>query len=89
MIPASIKIRDGALPETPGVYLMKDAAGTVLYVGKATSLKRRVQQHFLRPHNRLIEEMIQKVHEIDYIQKPSALEALILEPFPKPLLVRG
>jgi excinuclease ABC subunit C len=79
MIPASIQIRDGALPETPGVYLMKDAAGTVLYVGKATSLKRRVQQHFLRPHNRLIEEMLQKVQEIDYIQKPSALEALILE----------
>lgn len=79
MIPSSIHIRDESLPETPGVYLMKDEAGQVLYVGKATSLKRRVQQHFLRPHNRLIEEMTQKVREIDYIVKGSALEALILE----------
>lgn len=79
MIPATIHIRDNALPESPGVYLMKDETGTVLYVGKATSLKRRVQQHFLRPHSRLIEEMTQKVREIDYIAKGSALEALILE----------
>lgn len=58
---------------------MKDEHGTILYVGKATSLKRRVQQHFLRPHNNLIEEMITLVREIDYIEKPTALEALILE----------
>ena len=58
---------------------MKDTYGAILYVGKATSLKRRVQQHFLRPHNNLIEEMTKLVTEIDYIQKPTALEALILE----------
>lgn len=79
MIPAHIHIKNQELPETPGVYLMKDAHGGILYVGKATSLKRRVQQHFLRPHNNLIEEMTRKVAEIDYIQKPTALEALILE----------
>ena len=79
MVPSYIKVRDDAFPDEPGVYLMKDAAGTVLYVGKATSLKRRVQQHFSRPHSRLIEEMTQKVAEIDYIVKGSALEALILE----------
>lgn len=79
MIPEHIKIRADSFPDEPGVYLMKDAAGGVLYVGKATSLKRRVQQHFLRPHSRLIEEMTQKVQEIDYIVKGSALEALILE----------
>lgn len=79
MIPADIRIKDGALPETPGVYLMKDEHGTILYVGKATSLKRRVRQHFERPHSTFIEEMTQKVREIDYIQKPTAMEALILE----------
>lgn len=79
MIPAHISIRGGELPDEPGVYLMKDEKGQVLYIGKATSLKRRTQQHFLRPHNQLIEEMTQKVREIDYIVKGSALEALILE----------
>lgn len=79
MIPAYIQLPEGGLPDEPGVYLMKDEAGQVLYVGKATSLKRRTQQHFLRPHNKLIEEMTRKVRKIDYIQKGSALEALILE----------
>lgn len=79
MIPPHINIKHKKLPDTPGVYLMKDAAGTVLYVGKATSLKRRVRQHFERPHNNLIEEMTRLVQEIDYIEKPTALEALILE----------
>ncbi len=79
MIPTAIMIPQGDLPETPGVYLMKDAQGAVLYVGKATSLARRVRQHFERPHNALIEEMTRQVRSIEYIQKPSALEALILE----------
>lgn len=79
MIPASIKIKQDMLPDTPGVYLMKNAEGTVIYVGKATSLKRRVPNHFIRPHNPQIAEMTTNVVEIDYIEKPSALEALILE----------
>lgn len=79
MIPKHIRIKDQSLPDTPGVYLMKDDHGTILYVGKATSLIRRVNQHFSRPHNRLIEEMTSLVHFIDYIPTPSALEALILE----------
>ncbi len=79
MLPAHIHLKNNELPETPGVYLMKDIHGAILYVGKATSLKRRVQQHFLRPHNNLIEEMTRLVTDIDYVQKPTALEALILE----------
>jgi excinuclease ABC subunit C len=79
MIPSSIKIKNRELPDTPGVYLMKDEKGTVIYVGKATSLKRRVRQHFERPHSAAIEEMTRLIRSIDYIQKPTALEALILE----------
>ena len=79
MIPPSIKIKDDLLPDNPGVYLMKDAKGVIIYVGKASSLKRRVRQHFERPHSGFIEEMTTLVHEIDYIQKPTAMEALILE----------
>lgn len=79
MIPKTIKIKDDTLPDSPGVYLMKDAHGAIIYVGKATSLARRVRQHFERPHSNFIEEMTRLVSEIDYIQKPTALEALILE----------
>ena len=79
MIPTQIKIKNGELPSSPGVYIMKDAKGKVLYVGKAVSLKRRVQQHFDRPHGPQIPEMTKQVVEIDYIEKPTALEALVLE----------
>jgi len=79
MIPTHLKIKNNELPDTPGVYLMKDEHEAIIYVGKATSLKRRVRQHFERPHNNLIEEMTRLVREIDYIEKPTALEALILE----------
>jgi excinuclease ABC subunit C len=79
MIPSSIKIKNGELPTVPGVYLMKDKKGTVLYVGKAVSLNRRVRQHFERPHGEHIQEMTRQVAEIDYVEKPTALEALILE----------
>jgi len=79
MIPTQIKIKNGELPSNPGVYIMKNAKGTVLYVGKAVSLKRRVQQHFDRPHGPQIPEMTKQVTEIDYIEKPTALEALVLE----------
>ncbi|MEK7473946.1 MAG: GIY-YIG nuclease family protein [Patescibacteria group bacterium] len=79
MIPPSIKIKNKELPDVPGVYLMKDKNGNVIYVGKAASLKRRVKQHFDRPHGPHIPEMTKQVVEIDYIEKPTALEALILE----------
>lgn len=79
MLPPKIKIKNDELPDAPGVYLMKDKNGEVIYVGKAVSLKRRVRQHFDRPHGPHIPEMTRKVVEIDYIVKPTALEALILE----------
>lgn len=79
MIPTGIHIKNNALPQVPGVYLMKDQYGKVLYVGKAVNLKRRVNQHFERPHGPFIKEMTTLVREIDYIEKNSALEALILE----------
>lgn len=79
MIPDKITIKNKELPSSPGVYIMKDAKGRVLYVGKAVSLNRRVRQHFDRPHGPQIPEMTKLVAEIDYIEKPTALEALVLE----------
>ena len=66
-------------PETPGVYIMKDAAGRVLYVGKAGNLRRRVSSYFERPHDVRIETLVTKIAHIDFEQKDTALEALIRE----------
>lgn len=74
-----VKIKNGELPDVPGVYLMKDAKGSVIYVGKATSLKRRVSSYFQKAHDSRIEEMVSLIRSIDYIERSTAIEALILE----------
>jgi excinuclease ABC subunit C len=69
------------LPAKPGIYLLKDASGTILYVGKAASLHNRVRSYFadsadLSPKNR---SMVSKVADIEYIVVANEVEALILE----------
>lgn len=66
-------------PETPGVYIMKDGAGSVLYVGKAGNLRRRVSSYFERSHDARIAALIGKIKKIEYKKTDTALEALILE----------
>jgi excinuclease ABC subunit C len=67
------------LPDTPGVYLMRDKKGTLLYVGKAGNLRRRVSSYFLRPHDRRIEQLVARIAKIDHQETDTAIEALILE----------
>ena len=67
------------LPDTPGVYFMKNSRGEVLYVGKAGNLKRRVSSYFQKSHEYRIEKLIGAVRKIDYKKTDTALEALILE----------
>ena len=69
------------LPSTPGVYLMKDAGGRVLYVGKADSLRNRVRSYFgSRPQlDARIERMTTEVADIDYILTDTVSEAFLLE----------
>ncbi|MDE2018982.1 MAG: UvrB/UvrC motif-containing protein [Patescibacteria group bacterium] len=67
------------LPETPGVYLMKDTGGKILYVGKAGNLRRRVSSYFERPHDVRIEKLVSKIASIDFEETDSTLEALIRE----------
>ena len=68
------------LPEKPGVYLMKDKSGNVIYVGKAVVLKNRVRQYF-RKNNKTprIEKMVSLIDHFEYIVVGSEDEALILE----------
>jgi excinuclease ABC subunit C len=67
------------LPETPGVYKMKDSDGNIMYVGKAGNLRRRVGSYFERPHDVRIQTLVAKIKKIDIEQTDTALEALILE----------
>ena len=69
------------LPENPGVYIMKDAAGKIIYVGKAVVLKNRVRQYFQssRNHTPKVRAMVAKVADFEFIMTASEVEALILE----------
>lgn len=67
------------LPETPGVYIMRDKAGKILYIGKAVNLKRRVSSYFTRPHDTRIEGLVKEIKKIDFEETGTAIEALILE----------
>ena len=70
-----------SLPAQPGVYFMKDAAGTILYVGKAISLRYRVRSYFQSGADQPIKTrmLVSKVADFDYIITDTEKEALILE----------
>ena len=70
-----------ATPERPGVYLMKDARGTVLYVGKASVLRNRLRTYFGSPSAQpnKTRRMMGHVHDFEYIVTDTEAEALILE----------
>ncbi len=69
------------LPDEPGVYMMKDKNGEIIYVGKAISLKKRIRQYFQSSKNNppKVNVMIQHIHEFEYIIVDNEVEALILE----------
>jgi DNA polymerase-3 subunit epsilon len=73
--------RRRALPDRPGVYRFVRKNGDVLYVGKATSLKKRVAGHFRStgPHTERALELLTQVHDIVVTETPSILEAALLE----------
>ena len=70
------------LPDAPGVYLMKDQAGRVLYVGKAQSLRNRVRQYWQASRSTAplrIESAIEQVADVEYTLTDTVSEALLLE----------
>jgi excinuclease ABC subunit C len=69
------------LPDKPGVYLMKNSLGEVIYVGKAKNLKNRVRQYFQssKNHTEKVRTMVKKISEFEYIVTDSEMDALILE----------
>jgi excinuclease ABC subunit C len=81
--PGSLKEKVRRLPDRPGVYLMKDRLGRIIYVGKAKSLKKRVSSYFQRgrahvPHPK-IRALISLITDFDTLEVKSEPEALLLE----------
>lgn len=69
------------LPLSPGVYIMKNGKGKIIYIGKAKVLKNRVSQYFgsQNTHSAKVRKMVENVRDFDYILCQSEFEALILE----------
>ncbi len=69
------------LPDKPGVYIMKDEQGKIIYVGKAIILKNRVRSYFQssRNHSAKVQAMVARIDDFEYIITGSEIEALILE----------
>ncbi|MCL6453703.1 MAG: excinuclease ABC subunit UvrC [Alicyclobacillus sp.] len=67
------------LPVQPGVYLMKDNRGRVIYVGKAKVLRNRVRSYFTGSHDRKTQRMVSQVADFEYIVTDTVVEALVLE----------
>ena len=79
----NIRKKLGTLPHKPGIYLMRDRFGTVIYVGKARDLRKRVSQYF-QPSRRLgwdlkFKALIEAIHDFDFHVVRSEPEALLLE----------
>jgi excinuclease ABC subunit C len=69
------------LPVSPGVYLHKDAAGKIIYVGKAKNLRNRVRSYFQsgRGHDRKTRELVRRIVDLEFIVTDTEVEALVLE----------
>lgn len=76
----TLELKISKLPESPGCYLMKDAEGTIIYVGKAVNLKNRVRSYFRDTyHTPKVAAMISHIADFDILLCETNLEALCLE----------
>ena len=78
---AALRKKANTLPMEPGVYLMRDRRGEIIYVGKAKKLKNRVTSYFrgVEHHLPKVYRMVEQVQDFDYIVTDSEFEALVLE----------
>lgn len=80
-LPQELTEKLAVLPDKPGVYLMKDEHGRIIYVGKAVNLKNRVRSYFQsgKNHSAKVRAMVARIVDLEYIVTGSEMEALILE----------
>lgn len=76
-----LKRKAQSLPLSPGVYIMMNEAGEVIYVGKSRALKNRVSQYFanMASHTGKTRTMVSQIDHFDYILADNEFEALVLE----------
>ncbi|RIV29195.1 excinuclease ABC subunit UvrC [Alicyclobacillaceae bacterium I2511] len=74
-----IRSKLGLLPTHPGVYLMKDSRGSVIYVGKAKTLRNRVRSYFTGSHDKKTQTLVSHIADFEYIVTDTVVEALLLE----------
>lgn len=68
------------LPTKPGCYLFKDKADSLIYIGKAKNIKKRVTSYFSKEHDDIkTAQLVENINSVDYIVTPSEVEALLLE----------
>ncbi len=79
--PADPREKVRSFPTTPGVYLMKDAQGRVIYVGKAVNLRSRASSYFTDAAaiDRRTAELVTQIRDLDYLEADSEVDALLLE----------
>ncbi len=75
----ALRKKAAALPPSPGVYIMKNSEGRIIYVGKSRALRNRVGSYFVGSHNRKTARMVASVEDFDTILCGSEMEALTLE----------
>jgi len=74
-----LKEKISNLPDRPGVYKFKDASGKIIYIGKAKSLKKRVNSYFTRFLSAKTQALVAKIADLDYALTPSEAQAELLE----------
>jgi excinuclease ABC subunit C len=75
-------LRDKRIPEEPGVYLMKDSEGMIIYIGKAKNLRKRITSYFSRHDPKLgwkTSRLVDKIADIDFVVTDNEIEAFLLE----------
>jgi excinuclease ABC subunit C len=76
---SQLKDKISALPDSPGVYKFKDAAGTIIYIGKAKSLKKRVQSYFSRYLDAKTQALVARIADVEHLFVSTESQAQILE----------
>src|SRR5258708_12317418 len=77
-LPESLHARIRELPDRPGIYIFKDAAGKVLYVGKASSLRKRAASYLSREHEPRLAAMVAEAADLEFVVTDSPAAALLL-----------
>ena len=67
------------IPSNPGIYLMKDSQGKIIYIGKAKNLQKRVRSYFLKNQNYKTQKLVENISDIEFVLTDNESEAFLLE----------